>query len=51
MERKLIYSAEYLEFEQNSNERTREKLRYATAILETLSVISSQKVQKIIKKR
>lgn len=44
----MIYSAEYLEFEQNSNERTREKLRYATAILETLPVISSQFVKKLV---
>ena len=48
MERKLIYSTEYLEFEQNSNERTREKLRYASAILETMPVISTQFVKKLV---
>lgn len=47
MIRKLIYSTEYLEFEQKSNERTREKLRYASAILETMPVISSQFVKKL----
>lgn len=47
MMRKLIYSTEYLEFEQKSNERTREKLRYASAILETMPVISSQFVKKL----
>ncbi len=48
MKRKLIYSTEYLKFEQNSNERTREKLRYASVILETLPVISSQFVKKLV---
>ena len=48
MERKLIYSAEYLGFEKNSNERTREKLRYASAILETMPVISTQFVKKLV---
>lgn len=48
MERKLIYSAEYLDFEKNSNERTREKLRYASAILETMPVISTQFVKKLV---
>lgn len=48
MERKLIYSIEYLEFEQSSNERTREKLRYASAILETMPVISTQFVKKLV---
>lgn len=47
MRRKLIYSTEYLEFEQKSNERTREKLRYASAILETMPFISSQFVKKL----
>lgn len=47
MMRKLIYSTEYLEFEQKSNERTREKLRYASVILETMPVISSQFVKKL----
>lgn len=48
MERKLIYSAEYLEFEQNSDARTQEKLRYASSILETMPIISSQFVKKLV---
>ena len=36
MKRNLIFSPEYIEFEQSSNPRTREKLRYAVAILETV---------------
>ena len=48
MERKLIYSAEYLDFEKNSNEHTREKLRYVSAILETMPVISTQFVKKLV---
>ena len=32
-----ILSPEYIEFEQSSNQRTREKLRYAVAILQTVS--------------
>lgn len=48
MGRKLIYSTEYLAFEQISNERTREKLRYASSILETLPVISNKFVKKLV---
>ena len=48
MERKLIYSIEYLEFEKISNKRTREKLRYASSILETMPVISSQFAKKLV---
>ena len=33
MKRNLIFSQEYIEFEQSSNPRVREKLRYAVAIL------------------
>lgn len=48
MARKLIYSVEYLEFEAESTERTREKLRYASAILETMPIISTQFVKKLV---
>ena len=48
MARRLIYSVEYLEFEAESNERTREKLRYASSILETMPVISTQFVKKLV---
>ncbi len=47
MERSLIYSKEYLEFEQGSSARVREKLRYATAILETVYPIPAKFVKKL----
>lgn len=47
MRRVLIYSPEYLEFVQNSNERTQEKLRYATAMLETVYPIPVKFVKKL----
>ena len=48
MERHILYSDEYLQFENNANERTKEKLRYATVILETMPVISNQLVKKLV---
>ena len=48
MERKLIYSVEYLEFAQQSNDRGKEKLRYASTILETVAIISTQFVKKLV---
>ena len=36
MKRNLILSPAFKEFEQNANPRTREKLRYAISILETV---------------
>lgn len=36
MKRKLILSPEYIDFEQNSTARTREKLLYAISILESV---------------
>lgn len=47
MERTLVYSREYLEFEQNSSPRVKEKLRYATAILETIYPIPAKFVKKL----
>ncbi|MBQ6311359.1 MAG: type II toxin-antitoxin system RelE/ParE family toxin [Bacteroidales bacterium] len=45
--RQLIYSAEYLDFFKNSSPRTREKLLYATSILETLVQIPPKFVKKL----
>ncbi|MDE5609917.1 MAG: type II toxin-antitoxin system RelE/ParE family toxin [Bacteroidales bacterium] len=47
MERTLVYSREYLEFEENSSPRVKEKLRYATAILETIYPIPTKFVKKL----
>lgn len=47
MKRNLIFSPEYIEFEQSSNPRTREKLRYAVAILETVQPIPTKFVKKL----
>lgn len=47
MKRDLILSPEYIEFEQSSSPRTREKLRYAVSILETLYPIPTKFVKKI----
>lgn len=46
--RELIYSSEYLEFEQSLNSRVREKLRYATVILETVQPIPTKFVKKLV---
>lgn len=48
MERILIYSTEYQAFEQSTNERVREKLHYASVILETMPLISSRFVKKLV---
>jgi hypothetical protein len=48
MERKLIFSSEYLEFEKQLNARTLEKLNYAATLLETLPVISTRFVKKLV---
>jgi hypothetical protein len=47
MKRELIFSPEYIEFEQCSSHRTREKLRYAIAILETVQQIPAKFVKKL----
>lgn len=47
MGRKIIYSPDYLEFEENSNERIREKLRYATTILENVPCSINEICQEI----
>lgn len=47
MRRDLIFSPAYIEFEQNSAPRTREKLRYAVSILETIQPIPTKFVKKL----
>lgn len=47
MKRELIYSPEYIEFARQSSPRTQEKLRYATAILETVQTIPAKFVKKL----
>ena len=47
MKRNLILSPEYIASEQSSNPRTREKLRYAVSILETVYPIPSKFVKKL----
>ena len=49
MKRELIFSPEYIEFEQSSTPRTQEKLRYAVAILETVQPIPTKFVKKSTK--
>lgn len=46
--RNLVYSKEYLEFEQKVNARTKEKLQYAASILQTVTPISTQFVKKLV---
>ncbi len=48
VKRELIYSPEYAEFVQGANPRTREKLRYAVAILETVPLIPTKFVKKLV---
>lgn len=48
MKRELIYSPAYLEFISNSNERTKEKVNYAAAILENLYPIPTKFVKKLV---
>lgn len=48
MKRTLMLSPEYIKFEQAAMPRTREKLRYAVAMLETLSPIPTKFVKKLI---
>lgn len=47
MRRDLIFSPEYIEFEQSSSPRIREKLRYAVSILETVQPIPTKFVKKL----
>lgn len=47
MKRDLIFSPEYMEFEQRSAPRTREKLHYAVAILETVQPLPAKFVKKL----
>jgi len=48
MKRDLILSPDYIEFEKNSDARTREKLRYAIAILESIYPIPTKFVKKLV---
>lgn len=47
MKRDLIYSPEYMEFVENANPRTQEKLRYAVAILGSVQPIPTKFVKKL----
>ena len=47
MKRNLILSPAFKEFEQSANPRTREKLRYAISILETVYPIPTKFVKKL----
>lgn len=47
MKRELIYSKEYIEFTQNATHRVREKLLYATSILESVKPIPTKFVKKL----
>jgi len=48
MKRNLILSPAFKEFEQNANSRTREKLRYAISILETVYPVPAKFVKKLV---
>lgn len=47
MKRELILSPEYIEFEKGTNARTKEKLRYAIAILSEIYPIPTKFVKKL----
>ena len=48
MKRNLILSPAFKEFEQSANPRTREKLRYAISILETVCPVPVKFVKKLV---
>ena len=48
MRRDVIYSMEYLKFIEKLSERAKEKLRYATIILETLNPVPAKFVKKLV---
>jgi mRNA-degrading endonuclease RelE of RelBE toxin-antitoxin system len=48
IKRELIFSPEYAEFVQNTSPRTREKLRYAIAILKSVPHIPTKFVKKLV---
>lgn len=48
MKRHLIYSDEYIEFAQSSSKRAQDKLLYATSILESIKIVSSKFVKKLV---
>lgn len=47
MKRELVLSPEFVEFEQAATPRTKEKLRYAISVLETLYPIPTKFVKKL----
>lgn len=47
MKRTLVLSPDFIEFERTSTSRTKEKLRYAIAMLETLYPIPTKFVKKL----
>lgn len=48
MERELTYTKEYLQFVENANKRTKDKLNYAIEILKNADVISTKFVKHLI---
>lgn len=48
MKRNLVLSPAFKEFEQSANLRTREKLRYAISILETVYPVPAKFVEKLV---
>jgi len=48
MKRELSYTAEYLEFFESANKRTKDKLNYAIEILRSMDVISTKFVKKLV---
>lgn len=48
MKRNIILSPEFIDFIQNSNDRTQEKLKYAISILEMLYPIPTKFVKRLV---
>lgn len=48
MKRKLMYSPDYMKFVAELNARAQSKLDYTTAILETMDIIPSKFVKKLV---
>ena len=48
MRREVIYSPEYIEFEEKANQRAKEKLQYAVAMLEMVTPIPTKFVKKLV---
>ena len=48
MRREVIFSPEYIEFEEKANQRAKEKLQYAVAMLEMVTPIPTKFVKKLV---